>query len=196
MKDPKFSKTFSKVKKFINNRKTILTLSGAALVTLVTSIAYPGLATVVLQELGKYIDSALPVNYGGRELTKQTAKRALDLLLEEFQILPNFDLINFADPNLSTVERIRKIEVSLGMIDNISEPKMQKHFIISLVTTITNLYFSDSSHLNLVLQALKNALRYKFLSIRSFNLILTMLLNRNVPLRELLDAIDDMIDDL
>ena len=125
----------NKVKDFIMAHKTptILTIA-----TSIGALCYPGVVIIVLQHLGKYIDSA--VNYGGRELTKQTA----DLLVEEFQILPNFDLINLVLIEDTQFSKKRNLEVSLGMID-ISEPNIEDFFIFSVVRIFLFLHYSNSN---------------------------------------------------
>ena len=165
---------------FIKNNKVVVSLGTVALVGSRTFFTF--------EELARFLADSSLLSIA----SKQLRKRELLNLLKELQTLPQSEFpILVSDLDLSNMVKVRRIEIFLGCVENISNSELKNHLIISIVTTLTKLYFSNSNNLNTLVQALLNALKGGFLSRRLFDIIIRMLINRGVPIEKIIEVVSE-----
>ena len=177
---PHIKKRILKVLNFIKENRTIHYSAGL----LFTLVACRNM--VPFNQLARLLSDSTLVAIAGKHFTKEQVIS----ILRDLKSLPESplpDLLNdyTGDPS----SKMRKIEIHLGTIENIQDSDLKNSLIICLVTIITDLYSSNSSNFNTLVEALLNALKHRYLSKRLFEIILRMLINRNVPIEEIIEAI-------
>ena len=175
----KVKTTFTKVKNILKQRPF---LSLGVFTFLVFSYQF-----IPFQELAKVLSrSTLPSICA--EIYK---KEKFFNLLEKLRNLPRCEIESIVnDLDLSDIDRIRKIEISLGSIENLHNPELENSAIGCFVISVTKLYFSNSINFRSFIQALLNALKKGYLSRRNYELILQMLAKRKIPIFEIIKNLD------
>ena len=182
------SKRFSRVLRFFTaNKRLIFYSCGVGVLVIAGASGVGGRAIfLTLEELAHLCSESTLIRIGGKELRK----RAISAFLEEFNRLPKCELTNLVEnADLSEFTRQKNFEIFLGSIENIGDRELKNSLIICVVSTITNLYLSNSSNLNTLIEGLLNALKKGYLSQRLFDLIVQMLRNRGVPVSDIIEII-------